>query len=85
MTPAYAAVLGLRDCPIDVGNQNIDGSTLLTHGMVLANFQLEDKWSRLRFLQETVLVAENTIEILLEMLFLTLTKMKINFAKRELS
>lgn len=43
ISPAYAVVLGLRICSTDVGAQKIDESTLLTYGMVLANFYLKDK------------------------------------------
>lgn len=43
MTSAYVAILGLRVCSIDIGAQKIDRFILLTYGMVLANFQLEDK------------------------------------------
>lgn len=35
---AYVAVLRLHVCHINVEAQKTDGSTLLTHSMVLANF-----------------------------------------------
>ena len=38
MIAAYAPVLRLRICPINVEAQKIDESTLSTYGMVLANF-----------------------------------------------
>ena len=38
MTPAYTSKLGLRVRYTDVGAQKIDGSTLQTFGMALANF-----------------------------------------------
>ena len=85
MTPAYAAVLGLRVRPTDVGAQKIDGSTLSTHGMVLATFQVEDKHGRTRFFQETFLVADTAMEVVLGMPFLALSKVEINFAERELT
>lgn len=43
MTSAYAAVLRLLVCPTNVKAKRIDRSTLLTHGIMLANFKLEDK------------------------------------------
>ena len=43
MTPAYTAELGLRIRPTNVRAEKINGSTLSTHGIVLAHFQLEDK------------------------------------------
>ena len=85
MTLAYAAVFGLRVCSIDVGAQEIDGLTLSTHSMVLATFQLEDNQGRSRFFQETFLMADTAMEVVLKMLFLTLSKVEINFAERELN
>ena len=38
MIPAYASRLGLQVYRTDVDAQKIDGSTLQTFGMVLANF-----------------------------------------------
>ena len=38
MTPAYAAVLGLKVCPIAIRAQKIDNFSLQTFGMVIANF-----------------------------------------------
>lgn len=43
MTLVYTAVLGLRNCLTNIGTQKIDKSMLLTYGIVLANFQLENK------------------------------------------
>ena len=85
MTPVYTAVLGLHVCPTDIGAQKIDRSMFSTYSIVLVNFQLKDKQGRLRFFQETFLVANTVIEVILGMLFLTLSKVKINFVERELS
>ena len=46
MTPAYAAKLGLGVRKTDIGAQKIDGSTLDTFRMVLADFQVENKLGR---------------------------------------
>lgn len=43
MTPAYATIFGLPICSTDIGAQKINKSTLLIYGILLANFQLEDK------------------------------------------
>ncbi len=40
MTLAFAAKLGLRPRPTNVGAQKIDGSPLETHGMALARFSI---------------------------------------------
>ena len=55
MTPAYASKLSLKVHHTDIGAQKIDGSTLEIFGIVLANFQVEDKLGRAQFVQETFL------------------------------
>ena len=49
MAPAYAKKLGLQVRKTDVGTQKIDGSTLETYGMVIADFQVQDKFEKARF------------------------------------
>ena len=63
----------------------IDGSTLESFEMVLASFQVEDKLGRARFSQKTVLLADISVKVVLEMLFLTLSNADIQFAKKELT
>ena len=46
MSPAYAKKLDLKTRKTYVGAQKIDGSALETFGMVIANFQVEDKGDR---------------------------------------
>ena len=85
MTPAYASKLGLQVRHTDVGAQKIDGSTLETFGMVLASFQVEDKLGRIRFFQETFLLANISAEIVLGMPFLTLSNANVQFVEKELT
>ena len=77
MTPAYASKLGLRVRHTDVRTQKIDGSTLQTFGMVLANFQVEDKLRKTRLFQETFLLADISMEVVLGMPFLTLSNANV--------
>ena len=49
MTPTYTSRLGLRARHTNVGAQKIDGSIFQTFGMVLADFQVEDKLGKARF------------------------------------
>ena len=44
--PAYAAKLGLRLRPTNVGAQKIDGLVLETHGMTSARFLIQDSQGR---------------------------------------
>ena len=77
MTRAYASKLGLQVYHSNVGAQKIDGSTLQMFGIVLANFQVEDKLGRTRFFQETFLLANISIEVVLSMSFLILSNADI--------
>ena len=82
--PTFAKQLGLPIRPTDVGAQKIDGTTLDTHGMVVAAFSVENKANRVRFFEETFLVANVSPEVVFGMLFLTLSGADIDFSGREL-
>lgn len=84
MHPAHAAKLSLSVRKTDIGTQKIDGSPLETFGMVIKGFSLQDKLGRVRFFQETFLLANTSIEVVLGMLFLTLSTADIRFSEREL-
>ena len=62
----------------------IDGSTLETFGMMIAGFQIEDKVGRPRFFQETFLVANSKLEIILRIFFLKLSNADISFGEKTL-
>ena len=81
MSPAYAEKLGLKTRKTNVGAQKIDGSALETFGMVIADFQVEDKSGRPRFFQETFLVADTKFEVILGMLFLKISNADIAFVE----
>ena len=51
--------------------------------MVIADFQIEDKLSRARFLQESFLLADTSIEVVLKMLFLIFSNGNIQFAEKK--
>ena len=84
MSPDYAERLGLKTRKTNVGAQKIDGSALETFGMVIADFQVEDKGSRPRFFQETFLVADTKFEVVLGMPFLKISNADIAFGERPL-
>lgn len=79
ITPVYASQLGLKVHPTDIKAQNIDGCTLNIFGMVLANFQVENKLNRAQFFQETFLVAITTLEVIYGMFFFTPNRVNIQF------
>ena len=85
MTPVYTKKLGLQTQRTDVGAQKIDGSNLHTFGMVIAGFQVLGKQGRTRFLQETFLLANTTMEVVLRMPFLIFGNADIQFAEKKLT
>ena len=82
--PIFAKQLGLPIRPTDVRAQDIHGTTLDTHGMVVAAFSLVDKANRVRFFEKTFLVANINSEVVLGMLFLTLSGADVDFSGWEL-
>ena len=53
--------------------------------MVIAGFQVEDKLGRARFFQESFLLAETSMEVVLRMPFFTLSNANIQFAEKKLT
>ena len=82
--PTFAKQLGLSIRTIDVGAQKIVGTMLDTHGMVIAAFLVVDKANRVRFFEKTLLMANVSPEVVLGMLFLTLSNANNDFLGREL-
>ena len=85
MTPAYVAHLGLKVRMINVGVQKIDGCSLVTYGIVIAAFQVVNKLGCSWFFQETFLLAHISIEVVLGILFLTLSNADVQFAEKKLT
>lgn len=53
--------------------------------MIIAGFQVSDKFRKTRFFQETFLIADTSVEVIFGMPFLTFSKVEINFAKKILT
>ena len=85
MSPAYAKKLGLKTWKTNVGAQKIDGSALEIFGMIIADFQVEDKGGRPKFFQETFLVADTKFEVVLGMSFLKISNTNVAFGERTLT
>ena len=62
-----------------VGTPKIDGSKLYIFDIVIAFFLVEDKEGKLRFFEKTFLLANISMNIALEMLFLILSNIEIDF------
>ena len=85
MTPAYAKQLGLRTWKTNAEAQKIDGSSLDTFEMVIASFQVINTLGRAWFFWEIFLLADTTMEVVLEIPFLTFSNANIQFAEKELT
>ena len=77
MALVYAKNLGLWTQKTDVRAQKIDGSLLETYKIVIAAFQVKDELNRAQFFQEILLLANVSLEVVLRMLFLTLSNANI--------
>ncbi len=85
MTPAYAAELGLTIRKTSVGAQKNDSLPLETYGMVSASFSLQDSLGRARFFEETFLLADTSMEVVLGMPFLALSNADFQFSAEKLT
>ncbi len=79
MSQAFAHQLGLKICKTNVGAQKIDDTTLKTYGIVVSNFSVSDKDNRERFFEESFLLADVKLDVVLEMLFLTISNTDVDF------
>ena len=84
MHPSFAKQLGLPIWLTYVRAQKINDTMLDTHGMVVAAFSVVDKANRVRFFEETFLVANVSPKLVFGMPFLTLSGVNIDFPGREL-
>ena len=76
-----AKKLDLKIKKTNVGAQKIDGSTLEIYGIVITNFQIEDKTSRPRFFKKTFLVTNTKFEMIVKMFFLKISNINLPFGK----
>ena len=85
INPVYDGKQGLHIWKTNVRAQKIDGSAFETFGMVIADFQVENKGGRPRFFQETFLVADTKFEVILEIPFLKINNANVEFGKETLT
>ncbi len=81
MTPAFAAKLGLRPRPTNVKSQKIDGSPLEIHGMASPRFSIHDSLGMVPFYEETFLLADTSIAVVLGIPFLSLSNADVEFGE----
>ena len=79
MNLAFAAKLCLTIRLIGIGAQKIDGSALKTYGMIIAGFSISDMSGIDKFFEETFLLADTSMKVVLGMPFLPFSNVDIQF------
>ncbi len=81
MTPAYAVELSLTTWKTSVGAEKIDDSLLETYNIASASFLLQNSLEKVWFFENTFLLVDTSMEVVLGMLFLSLSNVDIKFAE----
>lgn len=82
--PSFARKLDLYACEINIGVQRIDGNKLEIFGIIIAFFLIKNKDKKSYFFEETFPLANISMNIALEILFFTLSNVRVNFTDLEL-
>lgn len=82
MTPAYIAKLDFTTWKTSVGALKIDSLLLETYGMASARLILQDSLKKVKFFEETFLVGNISMEVILRIHFLYFSNADIKFAKK---
>ncbi len=83
MSQAFAQQPGLKIRKTNVRAQKIAGTTLETYEMVVSTFSVSDKDRRERFFEESFILADVMLDIVLGMPFLTMNNDDIDFQARD--
>lgn len=84
MTPTYAVQIGLAISSTNVGASKINGSLLKTHGMISAKILVQDKEDQDRFFEETFLLVNTSMGVVLSMILLFFSETNIDFDIKDL-
>ena len=82
--PTFAKEQSLSIRPTDIKVQKINGTTLDTYKMIIVAFSMMDKANQVRFLKQTFLLANVSLEVVFEMPFFILSDVDVDFSSREL-
>ncbi len=85
MTPAYAVERGIITRKTSVRVQKNDGLPPKTYSMTLARFSLQDNLGRVWFFEETFLLPDISMDIVLKLFFLALSNVDFQFYTEELT
>ena len=81
--PAFVEKLGFVIWSINIGAQKIDSTILETYRMIIAVFSVIDQANKIMFFEETFLVVNISLHMVLGMLFLILSDGNIDFPKKK--
>ena len=81
ITLAYTAQLGIKVRKTNIGAQKINKSLLKTYSIVIAAFQVLDKFGHFCFFEKPFLLANISMKVVLGMPFLTFRNTDIQFAE----
>lgn len=76
---AFALQLGFKIRKTNIKADKIDGTTLKTYGIVVSTFSLLNKDGKVRFFEKSFLLANIKLDIIFEILFLTMSNINIDF------
>lgn len=79
MRPSFAEKLGFRIYQTNMNVQKLNGSRLDSDKMIIGLFQVNDKDKKSHFFKKTFLLPNTNMDILFQLLFLILSKIKMNF------
>ena len=79
MTLTFANKLGYSTQLVNIGAPKIDGFALKTYTITIVEFSIQDELGKIRFFEETFLLADTSIDIVLGMSFLSLSNANIQF------
>ena len=81
ITAAHIVKLGLIIQETSVKAQKIDGLPIKTYGIVSTSFLLQDSLKKVQFFEETFLLADTSMKMVLGMPFLSLSNADVEFAE----
>lgn len=84
MHPVFAKKLDLFIRPTDIKVLKINDITLDIYKIVVLAFLVTNKANQIRFFKKTFLFANDSLEIVLEIFFFTLSSTNIDFLGQEL-
>lgn len=77
--PTYILKFGFKVYCTNIGAQKINSSIFEIFKMVPTSFQIKDKLEKTQFFQKMFLLTDFNIEIMLKMLYLTLSNADMSF------